>query len=126
MTEIIFKKECYEIIGCCFEVFNNFGYGLREKNYQKAVEEVLLSKKINFESQVYVPLKINDKVIGKFYLDLLIDKKIAIELKVGDHFLKKDIEQLFSYLKSKSLQLGLLINFTNTGVQYKRILNLNN
>ena len=124
MTDLIYKKECYDVVGCCFEVFNNFGYGLREKNYQKAVEEILSSKNINFESQVYVPLKINDKLIGKYYLDLLINNQIAVELKVGDHFLKKDIEQLYSYLKSKSLKLGILINFTSNGVQYKRILNL--
>lgn len=126
MDSIIYKKECFEIIGCCFEVYNKFGYGLREKNYQCALEEVLSSKNIEFESQVYVPLKINDKLIGKYYLDLLIDKKIAIELKTGDHFLRRDIEQLFSYLKSESLQLGLLVNFTSKGVNYKRILNLNN
>lgn len=124
MVEIIFKDECYKIMGCCFEVFNKFGYGLREKNYQKALEEVLTNQKISFASQLYVPLKINDKVIGKYYLDLLIDDKIAVELKVGDHFLKKDIEQLYSYLKSKSLKLGLLINFTSSGVKHKRILNI--
>jgi len=124
MTDLIYKEECYQIIGCCFEVFNALGYGLREKNYQKALEESLAQHNLSFESQIYVPLKLNDKIIGKYYLDLLIDKKIAIELKAGDHFHKRDIEQLFSYLKSANLKLGLLINFTNSGVQYKRILNL--
>jgi GxxExxY protein len=124
MAEIIFKEECYKIMGCCFEVFNQFGYGLREKNYQKALEEVLYKQKIPFESQLYVPLKIDEKVIGKYYLDLLINDKIAVELKVGDHFLKRDIDQLYSYLKSKDLRLGILINFTSSGVKYKRILNL--
>lgn len=124
MPEVAYKEESYKIIGCCFEVFNTFGYGLRERNYQKALEKVLLDKGIKFKSQLYVPLRINGKVIGKYFLDLLIDDKIAVELKVGDHFLRTDIEQLISYLKSQKLKLGLLINFTSHGVKYKRILNL--
>lgn len=122
--KIVFKEESYDIIGCCFDVFNNLGYGLREKNYQKALEEALSLKGMKFESQLFVPLKMNDKVIGKYYLDLLVENKIALELKVGDHFLRKDIEQLISYLKSKNLQLGILINFTSNGVASKRILNI--
>lgn len=122
--KVIYKEESFGIIGCCFDVFNNLGYGLREKSYQKALEEVLSQKNFKFRSQLCVPLKIGEKVIGRYYLDLLIDDKIAIELKVGNHFLRKDIEQLFSYLKSVNLQLGILVNFTSGGVEFKRILNL--
>jgi len=122
--ELIYKDECYKIIGCCYEVYNSLGFGLREKAYQKALEEVLKKKDIDFESQLYVPISIDDKVIGKYYLDLIVGGIIAVELKVGDHFLTKDIDQLFSYLKSRDLKLGLLVNFTSNGVKYKRIVNL--
>lgn len=122
--DLIYKEECYQIIGYCYEVYNSLGYGLREKNYQKALEEILTREKVEFQSQLHVPIKLEEKKIGKYYLDLLIDDKIAVELKVGDHFLTKDIDQLFSYLKSKDLKLGLLVNFTSNGVKYKRIVNL--
>lgn len=124
MTELIFKDECYKIIGCCYKVFDQLGPGLREINYQKALEKIFADEKINFKSQLYVPLKVNDKTIGKYYLDFLIDDKIAIELKVGELFRRKDIEQLVNYLKSKKLKLGIIINFTSTGTSFKRILNL--
>lgn len=124
MTDIVYKEESYEIIGHCFEVFNALGHGLHEKNYQKALEESFSGKKVNFTAQLHVPLKFNDKVIGKYYLDFLIDDIIALELKVGDHFKTKDIEQLYAYLKSKNLKLGLLVYFTSKGVRYKRILNV--
>jgi len=126
MGKILYKEESYKIIGQCFEVFNQLGPGLREKNYQRALEELLKDQNVVFESQLYVPLKINDKIIGKYFLDLLIDKKIAIELKVGDHFFCRDIEQLFSYLKSSKLKLGIIVNFTFRGVKYKRVLNIGN
>lgn len=122
--DLIYKEESYRIIGCCFEAFNVLGAGQKEKVYQSALEKELRDKNINLESQLYVPLTIKDELVGKYYLDLLVDNKIAVELKVGDHFSTKDIEQLFSYLKSKNLLLGLLIHFTSKGVRYKRIVNL--
>ncbi|PIP21464.1 MAG: hypothetical protein COX39_02960 [Candidatus Nealsonbacteria bacterium CG23_combo_of_CG06-09_8_20_14_all_40_13] len=125
MAKIIYKKESYEIIGCCYEVFNTLGPGLRESTYQKALAEILKQKQKNFKSQVRVSLKINNKVFDTYILDFLIDNAIAVELKVGDHFFRRDIEQIFSYLKSMKLKLGLLINFTSKGVRFKRIINLN-
>jgi GxxExxY protein len=122
--EIVFKDESYKVIGCCFEVYNQLGFGLREKNYQKALEAVLQNNNMTFDSQLYVPIKIGEKLVGKYYLDFIIDNKIALELKVGDHFLTKDIKQLYSYLKVKDLKLGIIVNFTSKGIKYKRILNL--
>jgi len=101
MAELIYKDECYRIIGCCYEVFDQLGPGLREINYQKALEEVFKTKNISYQSQLYIPLKVNDKTIGKYYLDFLVDDKIAIELKVGELFRRKEIAQLLNYLKSK-------------------------
>lgn len=126
MDKVIFKKESYDIVGCCFDVFNKLGPGLKEKNYQKALEAVFTEKKIDFKSQLYVPIKINDKVVGKFFLDFIINEQIAVELKVGNNFHRRDIEQLFSYLKSSNLKLGILVNFTHDEVKYRRILNIQN
>ncbi len=124
MTEIIYKDECYKIMGCCFEVFNDLGYGLREKAYQKALEEVMLKQGINFKSQLCVPIKVGEKTIGRYYLDILVEGKIALELKVGNHFHKRDIAQLYSYLKSKNILLGILVNVTSSGMESKRVLNI--
>lgn len=121
---LIFKDECYTFIGYCYKVYNSLGSGHRESTYQKAVEKILTKEKISFQSQCYVPLKIDDKLVGKYFLDLLINDQIAVEFKVGGHFLKKDIDQLYAYLKSRELKLGLLVNFTSDGVKYKRIVNL--
>jgi len=122
--KIIYKEESYQIIGCCFEVYNTLGHGLREKNYQKALEVILKENGMKFESQLYVPIKIKEKTIGRYFLDFLINDVIALELKVGNHFLTKDIKQLYSYLKAKKLKLGIIVNFTSDGIKYKRILNL--
>lgn len=126
MEKLLYKEESYKIIGLCFEIFNTLGPGLKEKNYQKALEELLSANKISFAAQLYVPIKINGKVVGKYFLDFIVKNKIAIELKAGDHFHRRDIEQLHNYLKSTGLKLGLLINFTSDEVKFKRILNVRN
>lgn len=124
IDDLIYKQESYEIIGCCYYVYNQLGSGLLEKIYQKALEEVFKEKGIPFQSQFYVPIKINDKVIGKFYLDFMVGNKIVIEIKDGDRFYQREIDQIYSYLRSKELKLGLLVNFTSYGVKFKRILNI--
>jgi len=50
MVELIFKNESYEILGCCFEAFNNLGPGLRESSYQKTLEKIFEGKKIHYKS----------------------------------------------------------------------------
>ena len=58
-------------------------------------------------------------------MDFLIEGKVVLEIKVGEHFSGSNINQLFGYLKATDLKLGILANFTRTGVKYKRIININ-
>jgi len=121
---LIFAEECYQIIGICFEVFNKIGYGHKEKFYQEAVAHKLKEKKINFREQLKARVKLGEKELGIYYLDFLVFDKIVVEIKKRNYFSIKDINQLSAYLKATRLKLGLLIHFTNTGVKYRRIVNL--
>ena len=114
----------YSIVGCAFEVYNELGSGFPEKYYQKALAIELKTKQIIFTEQVYFPLEFKNELIGKNYFDFLIDDKIVVELKRGNHFSKSHFDQILRYLKVSNKKLGLLINFASEGVQVKRILNL--
>lgn len=114
----------YKIVGCAFDVYNSIGSGLRELHYQRALSESMRRRGLQFIEQFPVDLYFKDSKIGKYYLDFLVDGKIVVEIKRGDYFAKTNIEQALGYLKSLNLRLGLLINFTSTGVRYKRIVNL--
>ncbi len=107
-----------------FEVFNKLGPGYLEKYYQRAISASLKEGNLKFKEQLYAPLIFKDTKIGKCFFDFLVEDKIVLELKTGDRFSKKDIGQIYSYLKVKNLELGLLVNFTNQGVRFKRILNV--
>ncbi|KKQ17793.1 MAG: hypothetical protein US30_C0001G0127, partial [Candidatus Moranbacteria bacterium GW2011_GWF2_36_839] len=64
------------------------------------------------------------KEIGYYIFDFLVFDKIVIELKSKNYFSKRDIDQLYSYLKAMNLKLGILVYFTKECVRYKRIVNL--
>lgn len=64
------------------------------------------------------------KEIGYYVFDFLVFDKIVVELKQKNYFSKKDIKQLYSYLKAIDSKLGLLVYFTKEGTRYKRIINL--
>jgi len=123
MAELIYPKLSYEIIGTIFEVYNQLKYGHQERVYQRAFAEELSKKKIPFKRELYHPILYNEKKIGRYYLDFLIDDKIVVELKVANDFYQKDINQIISYLKAESHRLGILILFTKEGIKYRRILN---
>lgn len=122
--DLIYPELSYEIIGILFEVFNDIGSGFQEKYYQRAVAMRLRQIGLKFSQQIRINLKFKNQIIGHYILDFLIDHKIVLELKQGNRFSKRDIEQVYGYLKAKGLKLGIIVNFTSTGVKYKRILNL--
>jgi len=96
----------------------------KESVYSNAFSELLKREKIPFEKEVYYPVKINEKVIGKNYFDFLVDKKVVIELKKGNLNYLQACRQLANYLKVGNLNLGLIIRFTKDGARVKRIVNI--
>ena len=122
--ELIYAKECYRIIGICFEVYNEIGYSHKEKFYQEAIAKCFIDKRIEFKKELKVRVKFKEKDLGIYFLDFLVFDKIIVEIKKRNYFSIKDIRQLNAYLKATGLKLGLLIHFTNDGVKYRRIVNL--
>ena len=106
------------------EVFKELGSGYQERYYQKSVALEFKKRGSKFQEQVFVPLTYKGDDIGKYYLDFLIEGKVALELKKDKPFSKKNIEQVVAYLKANNLKLGILANFTRDGLKFKRILNI--
>ncbi|MBI4779310.1 GxxExxY protein [Candidatus Falkowbacteria bacterium] len=69
---------------------------------------------------------IRGKVIAINYIDFIVDDKIVLELKKGNHFSKQNLEQVKQYLQITGLKLAILTNFMPNGVKYIRVLNPNN
>ena len=122
--KIIYPELSYEIIGTLFDVWNTVGWGHKESFYQKATAKNFEDKNISFKEQVGIKIKYRGKEIGVYFLDFLIEGKIILEIKRREYFSRKDIDQLYAYLKATRLKLGIIAHFTKSGVKFKRVLNL--
>ncbi|MFH1838496.1 MAG: GxxExxY protein [Candidatus Kuenenbacteria bacterium] len=122
-SDLIYPELSYQLTGITFKVFNNLGYGFQEKYYQRAIAYELKENKLFFKQEVFIPIKYNNKIIGRYFIDFVIENKIAIELKVGKEFYPKDWKQLAAYLKITKLPLGILILITKDGIKFRRIAN---
>lgn len=124
-NDLVYPDLGYKIMGILFEVWTSVGSGHKESFYQKAVSHNLKLNGLQFTEQLPAKLHFKGKFIGVYYFDFLIEDKIVLELKVREYFSKHDINQIYSYLKSKNLKLGLIAHFTKSGVKFRRIININ-
>jgi GxxExxY protein len=101
-----------EIFSSCLEVHRILGPGLLESVYESALKKELSLRKIQAANQVEVPLMYKGQYTGKsFYLDLLVEKEIIIELKAAEQLMPVHHSQLLSYLRLMDKRLGFLVNF---------------
>lgn len=121
---IIYKELSYKLIGIIYDVYNELGYGYQEKYYQKAIATALSKESISYRKELCTPLKYKDEKIGNYFFDFLIEDRVILEIKKGDRISRRDIEQLYAYLKSANLRLGLIIRFTSKCILIKRVVNL--
>jgi len=123
MDDKIENDISFEIRGAAFEVYNELGPGLFESVYEAAMIQEL-SDGMDVRSQVLVPViyKGVDLNMG-FKLDLLVDKKVIVELKSVEKLQPVHSKQLMTYLKLTGLKLGLLINFNEDPLKIVRIVN---
>lgn len=108
-----------KLIGIFFAIHNELGHGFLESVYEQAFSVLLAENAIFFERQMAVPVWFHGKQIGDFRADLLVDRKVLVELKTG-----RDIEpgwekQLLNYLRATDIEVGLLFNF-GPNAQFRR------
>lgn len=119
----IYKSECYEIIGSCYEVHNQLGCGFREAVYQEALEMEFLLRDLIYEREKKLSILYKGKLLRKKYIpDFICFDKIVLELKAAHEINDIHKAQLFNYLKASEHRLGLLINFGAPALQIKRFI----
>jgi len=112
-----------KIIGCAMEVHNALGNGFQEVIYQRALEYEMELQKIVFAREVEMPVFYKQKDIGSRRVDFLVEEKICVELKAFIKLEDVHLAQAINYLEAFNLEVGLLINFGNTKLEFKRLQN---
>lgn len=122
MKKLLYPEISYKLQGCFYAVYNTLGFGHKEVIYQKALEEELNIKEINFSKEKKLPVVYHNKNIAFYKPDFLIENKIIVEIKALEYFPAKYITQLIYYLKGTNFQLGYLVNFGNSKLEiFRRI-----
>ena len=93
-------------------VFDDLGSGLTECIYQNALAGALRSHGCRVESEVILPIRFADHIVGYMRQDLIVDGTICVELKAKSGFTSGDHSQAQAYLRHNTdLSSTILINF---------------
>ena len=124
--KLLYKELTQKIIGALYEVHKNLGPGLTEVMYHRAVlyELGLLRLKVDTEKESIVYYK--GKKLGSYKMDIVVEDKIVLEIKVVTKLEPIHIAQLLSYLKTTKYKVGLLVNFGKENLEFKRFIYNNN
>ena len=115
----------FKIIGCAMAVHRALGPGYRENTYQRDLQVRLTAEKIAFEPEkrlaVYDTAQ-GEQLIGYYIPDFIVDEKVVVEIKALHGLDNSHLAQVIGYLAVTGCSLGLLINFGERSLQYRRIL----
>lgn len=125
MSDIIYPRLSYKITGLCFSVHKSLGRYCREKQYADRLEILLKANEVNFKREIILDSSksILELPSSGNRADFLVEEKIILDVKAKKFITKEDYFQMQRYLKSTNLRLGMIVNFRNTYLKPKRVLN---
>ncbi len=112
-----------KIIGCAMKVHSKMGNGYREAIYQKCLEVEFKKAGLLFSRELEVNVFYEDFIVGKRWVDFLVEEVIAVELKAITELDQENLNQALNYLEAYKKEVGLLINFVSKKLQFKRLIN---
>ncbi len=120
---MIYEDLTYQIIGCCMEVHKELGKGFNEVVYKDALEIEFQMNDISYEREKeYQILYKGRKLPRKYNADFVVFNKIILEAKAIDKFSSGNLKQTLNYLAASKMRLGLLVNFGEDSLNYKRVI----
>lgn len=118
---LICEEETQRIIGCAIEVLNTLGHGLLEKPYENALVVEFELEKIPFRQQPRFDVAYKGVKVGEYVPDLIAFDRIVVDAKVIEKITEHEIGQMLNYLKITKLSLGLVLNFRQARLEWKRV-----
>lgn len=111
-----------KIIGCCMEVHRKLGNGFQEVIYQRALVIEFRLQGLEFSREHEMEIHYKGVSIGTRRVDFFVESKVMVELKALKELEDVHLAQAINYLEAYGLEIGLLINFGNTSLQFKRVM----
>ncbi|TRX23798.1 GxxExxY protein [Flavobacterium franklandianum] len=120
ITRSYLKDLVYQVNGAAIEVHKQIGPGLLESVYHSCMKKELELRKINFSSELQIPLNYKGcELESKLRCDLLIENALVVELKSVSEINSIFEAQLLTYMNLLKTPMGLLINFNVKNIYYE-------
>lgn len=116
-----YKKETDAIIGSAFAVLNEIGHGYHEKPYENSLAVEFDYRKIPFLQQPKYPIIYRGVKVSEYIPDLIAFNLVIVDTKVIDRITDHEIGQMLNYLRITSLPVGLILNFKNSALEFRRV-----
>ncbi|HZB90753.1 MAG TPA: GxxExxY protein [Stellaceae bacterium] len=111
----------YSIIEAIIRVHTVLGPGFVEAIYHRALVIELRKRALAVEHEVEVAIEYDGQMVGRHRLDLIVDRRVIVELKTVEELSKAHYAQVRSYLRATGLPVALLVNFSKEKADYRRI-----
>ncbi len=122
MAELLLKEESFKIIGVCMEIHKTLGMGLKEINYKDAMEIEFIENNIPYKREKRFSVKYKEKILRNPYVaDFTVYDSIILEIKSLNSIIESHRYQALSYLSVSQKKLGIIINFREKSLTWKRI-----
>lgn len=122
-TQYKYSDLTARIIGCSIEVHKALGNGFQEVIYQRALEIEMHQQGLNFSREFEMPIFYRDQRIGTRRVDFLVENTVSVEIKAITKLEDVHFTQAINYLEAYNLEIGLLINFGERSLNFKRLTN---
>ena len=113
----------YKIIACAMEVHKKIGPGYPEYIYHRALMIEFKLQKVYFEDEFENRIYYKGEQVGIRRVDFLVEKEVPVEIKAATELSDLNIAQAKNYLEAGGIEIGLLINFGASSLQFKRMIN---
>ena len=114
MADLLYSDITDKILKAFYTVYNKLGFGFLEKVYENALLVELIEMNLYCEKQKPIKVYYRNKIVGKYYADIMVENKVILELKAAERLAEEHELQLINYLKATELEVGLLLNFGKT------------
>ena len=111
LQNIKYKKLTENIIKIFYKVYNKLGYGFLEKVYENAMMIEFKRDGVSVISQSSIKVFYENQIVGEYFVDILVDDKVIVEIKAARKLALEHEAQLLNYLKATDFEIGLLLNF---------------
>jgi len=123
MSELLYREETHQLIGFCMEIHRELGKGHDEVIYKDALVVELSRANIAFSRERPYQVRCKNVILPHTYkADFVIWDKILFEAKAVEKLTDAHVKQVLNYLAASKLRLGLLVNFGNDSLEWKRVI----